>query len=199
MRPSDESVPISIRLRCWAKGQRSFIWPWRLIRKTLISLRSHSPNRAQSLRKLCGPTPGRPTSNCSAGSRMECRSTPGRTRTPYSNLKTLPVAAFNSSAGLKISATVTRIHGDYHLGQVLFTGSDFVIIDFEGEPARSLAERRKKRSPLQDVAGMLRSFHYAAYAPLLQQQSGEEFVRRNSCKPWDATLNTGKNGCQQLF
>ena len=71
-----------------------------------------------------------------------------------------------SFAELKSSAMVTRIHGDYHLGQVLFTGSDFVIVDFEGEPARPLEERRKKSSPLQDVAGMLRSFHYAAYSPI---------------------------------
>jgi maltose alpha-D-glucosyltransferase/alpha-amylase len=69
----------------------------------------------------------------------------------------------------KIAAARIRCHGDYHLGQVLFTGKDFVIIDFEGEPARSLSERRLKRSPLRDVAGMIRSFHYAAQTSLNKQ------------------------------
>jgi maltose alpha-D-glucosyltransferase/alpha-amylase len=61
-----------------------------------------------------------------------------------------------------------RIHGDYHLGQVLKVKSDFVIIDFEGEPARSIVDRRAKQCPLKDVAGMLRSFSYAAYSSLIK-------------------------------
>ncbi|HEY8316810.1 MAG TPA: hypothetical protein VIG35_08105, partial [Gaiellaceae bacterium] len=59
---------------------------------------------------------------------------------------------------------IIRTHGDYHLGQTLWSEDDWVILDFEGEPARAVIERRRKRSPLRDVAGMLRSFAYAAIA-----------------------------------
>jgi maltose alpha-D-glucosyltransferase/alpha-amylase len=79
---------------------------------------------------------------------------------------------FRSITEWKIPAMRIRCHGDYHLGQVLYTGKDFVIIDFEGEPARPISERRIKRSPLRDVAGMLRSFHYAAYVALLRLEQG---------------------------
>jgi maltose alpha-D-glucosyltransferase / alpha-amylase len=65
-----------------------------------------------------------------------------------------------------ISGMRTRCHGDFHLGQILFTGKDFVVIDFEGEPERTIGERRIKTSPLRDVAGMIRSFHYASHAVL---------------------------------
>ncbi len=69
---------------------------------------------------------------------------------------------FRSIATVPVGAQRMRVHGDYHLGQVLWTGKDIVIIDFEGEPARSLGQRRLKRPATMDLAGMLRSFHYAS-------------------------------------
>jgi len=75
---------------------------------------------------------------------------------------------------VRIEAVKTRIHGDYHLGQILFTGKDFVIIDFEGEPGFSFSERRLKKSPFKDVAGMMRSFHYAAFGKIVLNENYRE-------------------------
>lgn len=71
---------------------------------------------------------------------------------------------FDAFRNLDTPGSLIRCHGDYHLGQVLFTGADFVITDFEGEPARPLAERRMKHPPLVDIAGMVRSFQYVPFA-----------------------------------
>jgi maltose alpha-D-glucosyltransferase/alpha-amylase len=93
------------------------------------------------------------------------------------------IARVRSAQSVEFVASKIRVHGDYHLGQVLWSEGDFYILDFEGEPARPLSERRRKQSPLKDVAGMLRSFSYAAYASLFGHASSRptEFAR---LEPW---------------
>jgi maltose alpha-D-glucosyltransferase/alpha-amylase len=86
----------------------------------------------------------------------------------------------------------TRIHGDYHLGQVLRSHGDYVILDFEGEPARSLESRRKRQSPLRDVAGMLRSFSYASYAglqPFLQRRPDDAKSLERWARVWQNAVS----------
>jgi maltose alpha-D-glucosyltransferase / alpha-amylase len=78
---------------------------------------------------------------------------------------------FRAVTERKITAQRIRCHGDLHLGQFLYTGNDFVIIDFEGEPGRPVSERKIKRSPLRDLAGMLRSFDYAVNSALFDQEA----------------------------
>lgn len=92
-------------------------------------------------------------------------------------------AFFKKILSENTSSKIIRIHGDYHLGQVLYTGSDFIILDFEGEPDKSLGQRRLKYSPLKDVAGMLRSFSYAAYAVLYNQYQNDKSLQ-TQLEPW---------------
>jgi 1,4-alpha-glucan branching enzyme len=93
------------------------------------------------------------------------------------------LASLDELPTLPMDATRIRVHGDYHLGQVLRTGDDFVILDFEGEPAKPLARRREKVSPIKDLVGMLRSFDYASYAALFAATEGrpDDFER---LAPW---------------
>jgi maltose alpha-D-glucosyltransferase/alpha-amylase len=91
---------------------------------------------------------------------------------------------FRAIRDRRITALRTRTHGDYHLGQVLYTGKDFIIIDFEGEPARPISVRRLKQSPLRDIAGMLRSFHYAVNSTLIEQTTDVRPEDLTALAPW---------------
>lgn len=102
------------------------------------------------------------------------------------NMKGEVLKCFKRVFDHKIPIMKIRTHGDYHLGQVLWTGKDFVIIDFEGEPARSFSERRLKRSPLRDVAGMVRSFHYAAYSSIVEPEF-EQQKKEGDLDKWAET------------
>ncbi|HXH05231.1 MAG TPA: phosphotransferase, partial [Vicinamibacterales bacterium] len=90
---------------------------------------------------------------------------------------------FDRLEGFGADGARIRIHGDYHLGQVLWAEDDFYIVDFEGEPARPLEERRHKQSPLKDIAGMLRSYGYAAHVGLLVA-AGQRPDDRARLEPW---------------
>jgi maltose alpha-D-glucosyltransferase / alpha-amylase len=102
-------------------------------------------------------------------------------------LARLDAAASEDAQGQKI-----RIHGDYHLGQVLVTRNDFVIVDFEGEPGHSIEQRRAKQSPLRDVAGMLRSFSYVEHSALRSVAHDEvEFAKLAPlAHAWTAEVRT---------
>ena len=95
-----------------------------------------------------------------------------------------------------LNAKRIRIHGDYHLDQILWTGKDFVILDFEGDPALSLSERCLKRSPLRDVAGMIRSFDYAAHEGLRQhiERGSLPPENRTEFEPWVHFWNQAVSG-----
>jgi maltose alpha-D-glucosyltransferase/alpha-amylase len=79
---------------------------------------------------------------------------------------------FNTLRDTRLSGMRTRHHGDYHLGNVLYTGSDFMVANFDGDFTRPMSERRIKRTPIKDVASMVRSFHYVSHAVLFNHVPG---------------------------
>jgi maltokinase len=121
---------------------------------------------------------------------------------PLRDARNAIVARFDQIRGLSPGGLLTRIHGDLHLGQLLRIDTGWVILDFEGEPDRTPAERRQLSSPLRDVAAMLRSFDYAAAAAIVERTApdsaeagllrgyGEAWADANRDAFWSAYLET---------
>jgi maltose alpha-D-glucosyltransferase/alpha-amylase len=102
------------------------------------------------------------------------------------------IGRFTALDGIDTDAARIRCHGDYHLGQVLRTEDDFILLDFEGEPLRTLDERRAKGSPLKDVAGMIQSFDYVANSAFIdaaEQRPEFERIRESAVRTWSAWVS----------
>jgi maltokinase len=94
-------------------------------------------------------------------------------------------AVYERLAGLERPGPSIRVHGDYHLAQVMRTDAGWYVLDFEGEPARPLEERRRPSSPLRDVAGMLRSFHYASHVALHERAEDDDEELQALARAWE--------------